>query len=146
MEYERLLSYTAVERTYIYIPGIYIAKKGTYSYNCSGLLIRISAPRSVSAGYMSLWELLILRAAHFESCSSCGSESINICHFESCSLWELLTLGDWIKDCRWYEPSFVLTSATIVDGDTGTFLCRGPWCLRCSTSLSHEIRYFILNS
>ena len=37
------------------------------------------------------------------------------------SLWELLMLGNWIKDCRRYGPSFVLTTATIVDGDTSKY-------------------------
>ena len=38
------------------------------------------------------------------------------------SLWELLNLGNRIKDCRRYGPSFVLTSATIVDGDTVKYI------------------------
>ena len=109
----------------------YIVKKSTYSYS----MLRISAPREFPP-----------HISHFESCSSWGNESRNICHFESFSLWELLILGNWIKDCRRYGPSFVLTSAAIVDGDTVRILSRRPCCLRCFTSLSREICYFILTS
>ena len=69
---------------------VYIAKKSTYSYS----MLRISVPRRIPATYLSLWELLALRAAHLEE------------------------LNQGLSSIRTFVGPLVLTSATIVGRDT----------------------------
>ena len=76
-------------------------------------MLRVSAPRKSPPHILSLWDLLTLRAADLEELY----QRILV-NFETCSLWELFILRNWIKDCRRHGPSFVLTGATIVDGNT----------------------------
>ena len=101
-----------------YVPGTYIVKKSSYL----GGMLRISAlMRRISAPRRLSTACL--------------------------SLWGLLVLGNWAKDCHRYGPSFVLTNATVVVGDTvSSILCRTPCCLRCSTSPWRAIWYFTLIS
>lgn len=68
---------------------------------------------------------------------SCIFVALRATHFESCSSW---------KKPRPLVDTFAPTSATIIDDDTVFDICRRPCCLRCSTSLSHEICSCILNS
>ena len=98
------------------------------------LKLSVGATISLRLGYVRTWSMLYYTVLLDISLRRVRTRAVcyvflhheqfprHFSHFERCSLWELLILGYWIKNCRRYGPSFVLADATIVDGDAVRYI------------------------